>query len=68
MPYAGPVTARPVSAKRVTRLHLYADALAAAEKAADTARERTALYLLNERLELLHEASPRTMAAGAVIA
>jgi hypothetical protein len=45
-----------------------ADALAAAARAADTARERTALYLLNERLEQLHEASPCTTAAGAVIA
>lgn len=45
-----------------------ADALAAAAKAADTARERTALYLLNERLEQLHAASLRATAAGVVIA
>jgi hypothetical protein len=46
-----------------------ADAVAAATKAADAARERTAQYLLAARLEQLRErAAARTEAAGAVIA
>ncbi|MFJ5611075.1 hypothetical protein ACIQCJ_17010 [Streptomyces sp. NPDC093221] len=46
-----------------------ADALAAAAKAADAARERTAQFLLNERLEQLREQSAaRAATAGAVIA
>jgi hypothetical protein len=44
-----------------------ADALAAAAKAADAARERTAQFLLNQRLEQLRELSA-VPAAGAVIA
>ncbi|MFE9637022.1 hypothetical protein [Streptomyces sp. NPDC006463] len=43
-----------------------ADAIAAATKAADTARERVAEYLLTKRLEQLRELAPRT--AKAVIA
>ncbi|MGW6880200.1 hypothetical protein ACWGEU_08030 [Streptomyces goshikiensis] len=43
-----------------------ADAIAAAIKAADTARERVAEHLLATRLEQLRELAPRT--AGAVIA
>ncbi|WP_405676350.1 hypothetical protein OG239_41570 [Streptomyces sp. NBC_00868] len=43
-----------------------ADAIAAATKAADTARERVAEYLLTARMEQLRELAPRT--AGAVIA
>ncbi|MFL4909395.1 hypothetical protein ACJ6WF_40985 [Streptomyces sp. MMS24-I2-30] len=43
-----------------------ADAVAAATRAADTARERAADYLLAARLEQLRELAPRT--AGAVIA
>ncbi|MFE3865686.1 hypothetical protein ACFXPT_35470 [Streptomyces goshikiensis] len=42
-----------------------ADAIAAAAKAADTARERVAEHLLATRLEQLRELAPRT--AGAVI-
>ncbi len=46
-----------------------ADAVAAATKAADAARERTAQYLLAARLEQLRErAAARSEAAGAVIA
>lgn len=46
-----------------------ADALAAAAKAADAARERTAQFLLNQRLEQLREQSAaRAATAGAVIA
>jgi hypothetical protein len=37
-----------------------ADAIAAATKAADTARERVAEYLLTKRLEQLRELAPRT--------
>ncbi|MFE0580211.1 hypothetical protein [Streptomyces sp. NPDC058874] len=43
-----------------------ADAIAAATRAADTARERAAEYLLATRLERLRELAPRT--AGAVTA
>ncbi|MGJ5899273.1 hypothetical protein ACSCBZ_46155 [Streptomyces niveiscabiei] len=43
-----------------------ADAIAAATRAADTARERVAEYLLTTRLEQLRELAPRT--ASAVIA
>jgi len=46
-----------------------ADALAAAAKAASAARERTAQFLLRERLEQLRAQAPfRTAATGAVIA
>lgn len=41
-----------------------ADALAAAAKAADAARERTARFLLDQRLEQLREQSTVRAAAG----